>query len=160
MITKDNRQNVGEGSAPISLLIVDDHALIRENWRYILERDPRFLVLADCENAVEALELVKKLQPDVVLMDINLDGTDGIEATEQISRTVPKTRVIGVSLHNQVNYVQAIFEKGAYGYVTKNSGREELYQAIVDAHGGNKYICREIRDHLTLQKGNGMAFYF
>jgi two-component system invasion response regulator UvrY len=136
-------------SSVITILIVDDHALIRENWIYFLKRDPRFMVVGECGSGEEAIELSKKLKPDVVLMDINLSGISGVEATSQIIREIPMIRVIGVSLHAQPFYARKMMQQGARGYVTKNSPRHELIQAIIDTRAGKKFICEEIKNILS-----------
>ena len=133
----------------ISIIIVDDHALIRENWAWILNMDTRFSVIAECGSAEEAIELSKSLKPNIVLMDINLPGLSGVEATSQIRKFAPGTRIIGVSLHNQPSYAKKMIQNGASGYVTKNSSREELTDAILKIYSGQKYICTEIKNILA-----------
>jgi two-component system invasion response regulator UvrY len=133
----------------ITILIADDHTLIRETWSFILNRDPRFEVVAETGSGEEAIELVKKLRPDVTMMDINLPGINGIEATEQIRKYCPAARILAVSLHTQPSYAKEIMKKGAMGYVTKNSSKEEMFQAITEVYNGTKYICSEIKNNLT-----------
>jgi Response regulator containing a CheY-like receiver domain and an HTH DNA-binding domain len=133
----------------INIIIVDDHALIRENWAYILNMDTRFSVIAQCGSGEEAVELCRSLRPHIVLMDINLPGINGIEASKQIRKFAPATKVIGVSLHSQPSYARKMIQNGASGYVTKNSSREELSNAIVNIHFGKKYICEEIKNILA-----------
>ncbi|MEI6948797.1 response regulator transcription factor [Paraflavisolibacter sp. H34] len=133
----------------ITILITDDHTLVRETWSYILNSDSRFNVVGECGSGEEAVELVQELQPDVVIMDINLPGINGIEATRLIRKLVPATRVLGVSVHSQVAYVRKMIQAGAMGYVTKNSTRPEMFKAIEEIHSGRKYICEEIKNLLS-----------
>src|SRR5437588_11070851 len=88
----------------ITILIVEDHALVRQNLAFLFNRDSRFSVIAECGSAEEAIELASSLCPHIVLMDINLPGTSGIEATSLIRKAAPATKIIGVSLHSQPAY--------------------------------------------------------
>jgi DNA-binding NarL/FixJ family response regulator len=139
----------------ITILIADDHTLVRETWSFILNSDRRFKVIAECGSGEEAVELAKNLHPDIVIMDINLPGINGIEATEQISKLAPGSKVLGVSLHTQPTYARKMMQKGAMGYVTKNSSREEMFKAIIEVHSGKKYICDEIKNILSAQVISG-----
>src|ERR1700738_759736 len=99
----------------ISILIADDHLLIRETWGFILNSDPRFSVIAEAGKGREAVDLAKQLRPNVVLMDINLPDISGIEATEQIRKFSPGSRILAISLHTQPAYARQIMKKGAMG---------------------------------------------
>ncbi len=133
----------------ISILIADDHKLIRETWTYILNRDPRFKVIGSCSNSEEAVTMSEKLQPEIVLMDINMAPFSGIEATRRIREASPLTRIIGVTMHTQPTYAKKMLQLGASGYVTKNSSKEEMFNAIVEVSKGNKFICDEIKELLS-----------
>jgi len=139
----------------ITILIADDHTLIRETWSFILNSDPRFQVVAECGTGEEAVEKARQLHPDIVIMDINMPGINGIEATEQIKKISPESRIIGVSLHTQPTYARKMMQKGAMGYVTKNSSREEMFKAIEEVYEGKKYICEEIKNILSEQVLSG-----
>lgn len=133
----------------ITVIIVDDHRLVRETWSYILNSDPRFKVIGECESGEDAVTVVPQLKPDIVIMDINLPGISGIDATEQISQSGCPSKILGVSLHSDPNYARRMIQKGAMGYVTKNSSREEMFEAITQIRNGNKYICQEIKSILS-----------
>lgn len=135
----------------IRILIADDHKLIRETWTYILESDPRFHVIAECGDAEEAVNMAKMKHPDIVLMDINMSPYSGLEATQKIRKISPASRIIGVSMHSQPAYAKKMLQMGARGYVTKNSSKEEMIQAILEVHMGNKYICNEIKNIISDQ---------
>ena len=135
----------------ITILIADDHTLVRETWSFILNTDPRFNVIAESGSGEEAVEMAKKLRPNIVIMDINLPGINGIEATQQIRKFSPGSRILGVSLHTQPTYARKMMQKGAMGYVTKNSSREEMFKAILEIQEGKKYICDEIKNILSEQ---------
>lgn len=139
----------------ISILIADDHTLVRETWSFILNTDARFSVIAESGSGEEAIELARKLRPNIVIMDINLPGMNGIEATQQIRKYSPGTKILGVSLHTQPTYARKMIQKGAMGYVTKNSSREEMFKAIMEIQEGKKYICEEIKNILSEQVISG-----
>jgi DNA-binding NarL/FixJ family response regulator len=135
----------------ITILIVDDHTLIRETWSFILNADSRFNVIAACGSGEEAVELAKQFRPHIVLMDINLPGINGIEATALIRKYAPGTKIVAISLHTQPAFVQKIMQNGASGYVTKNSGRQEMVKAIEEIFFGKKYICNNIKEIIAEQ---------
>lgn len=139
----------------ITILIADDHTLVRETWSFILNTDNRFQVIAESGSGEEAVELAKELRPDIIIMDINLPGMNGIEATQLIRKFSPASRILGVSLHTQPTYARKMMQKGAMGYVTKNSSREEMFKALVEVHAGRKYICDEIKNILSDQVMSG-----
>jgi DNA-binding NarL/FixJ family response regulator len=139
----------------ITILIADDHTLVRETWSFILNTDERFQVIAESGSGEEAVELAKQLRPHIVIMDINLPGMNGIEATQQIRKYSPASRILGVSLHTQPTYARKMIQKGAMGYVTKNSSREEMFKAIMEVQAGRRYICDEIKNILSEQVING-----
>jgi DNA-binding NarL/FixJ family response regulator len=135
----------------ITILIADDHKLIRETWTYILNSDERFEVVAECGDAEQAVELAKELTPNIVLMDINMPPFNGFEATEQIRKGSPDSKIIGVSMHSQPAYAKKMLQVGARGYVTKNSSKEEMFNAITEVFNGNKYVCDEIKTIISDQ---------
>lgn len=139
----------------ITILIADDHTLVRETWSFILNTDDRFKVIAESGSGEEAVELAKELRPNIVIMDINLPGMNGIEATQLIRKFSPASRILGVSLHTQPTYARKMIQKGAMGYVTKNSSREEMFKAITEIQAGRRYICDEIKNILSEQVING-----
>jgi two-component system invasion response regulator UvrY len=135
----------------ITILIADDHKLIRETWSFILGSDSRFKVIAECSNGEEAVEFTKKNKPDIALLDINMSPVNGIEATEQIRKFSPTTKVIGVSMHSQPAYVKKLLKTGACGYVTKNSSQQEMFEAITEVMKGNRFVCAEVKTILSEQ---------
>jgi DNA-binding NarL/FixJ family response regulator len=133
----------------ISILIADDHKLIRETWTFILNRDSRFKVIGSCANSEEAVKMSKQKHPNVVLMDINMVPFSGIEATRQIREVSPESRIIGVTMHSQPAYAKKMLQLGASGYVTKNSSREEMVNAILEVSKGNQFVCEEMKDLIS-----------
>jgi DNA-binding NarL/FixJ family response regulator len=133
----------------ISILIADDHKLIRETWTIILNRDSRFKVIGSCSNSEDAVKMTGDLHPDVVLMDINMLPFSGIEATRQIREISPDTKIIGVTMHSQPAYAKKMLQLGASGYVTKNSSKEEMVEAILQVSEGKNFICEEIKELIS-----------
>lgn len=136
----------------ISILLVDDHKLVRESWAFILNSDNRFEVVAETSNADEAVEAAIKLKPAIVLMDINMSPVNGFEATKLIRSVSPGSKIIGISMHSMPAYARKMLQMGAMGYVTKNSSKDELLAAIIEVHSGKKYICKEIKNILAQQE--------
>lgn len=135
----------------ISIMIVDDHVLVAEMWAEIINSDPRFYVTDICDNTDKAIEMVKLNRPDIVIMDINIQPISGIDATKQIKKISPGTKVIGVSMHNQPSFAKRMLKSGAQGYVTKSSPKHEMFDAITAAINGKIYICKEIQENLSKQ---------
>jgi two-component system, NarL family, invasion response regulator UvrY len=133
----------------IKVIIADDHNLVREAWVLLLSRDPRLSIIATCENGEQAIRLCKELNPDVVLMDINMTPISGVEATRAIREFSTEIKIIGISVHTDLPYLNALMLAGGNGYVTKNSPGEEMIKAILLVMKGEKYLCEEIR---TMQK--------
>src|ERR1700709_1382816 len=122
---------------PITIIFVDDHALIRKAWAFILKNDPRFKLIASCESGEEAIEKSKELFPDIIIMDIRLRGISGIEATRLIRTHCPEAKIIGLSFHNETQPAQAMIHNGAMGYLTKLANPEEIFSAIIEVFQGN-----------------------
>ncbi|MES1224332.1 MAG: response regulator transcription factor [Bacteroidota bacterium] len=138
----------------IRVLIADDYKLNRDAWAYMLNNDSRFMVVAECGCATEAVEMTADKRPDVVLMDINTPVFAGLEATQKIRKQQPGSQVIGVSAYSQPLYVKKMLQMGAKGYVTKNSSKEEMISAILEVSQGKKYICDEIKTIISDQTLN------
>jgi DNA-binding NarL/FixJ family response regulator len=142
--------------AKINILLVDDHKLIRQTWKYLLEKDLRFTVIEDCGNAEIAIDLANNLKPDIILMDINIGPINGFIATERIVNLLLNSRVIAISVHNEPSYAVRMLEIGAYGYISKNSTWNEVCEAIVNVHSGRRYICSETRNLLPKNSLSGV----
>jgi len=136
----------------ITILLVDDHKLIRDSWSFILNSDPRFIVVGETSSGEEAIEIAKEKKPRIVLMDVNMSPINGFDATKQIHKISPDSRVIAVSMHTMPAYAKRMLQLGAMGYVTKNSSKEEMITAIVEVNNGNKYICQEVKAILADQE--------
>src|SRR6185503_2969881 len=133
----------------ISIILVDDHKLIRDSWSFILNSDSRFKVIGETSSGEEAIEIVKELKPDIVLMDVNMVPVNGFDATKQITKYSPASKVIAVSMHTMPAYAKRMMQLGAMGYVTKNSSKDEMIKAILEVYDGKKYICEEVKNILA-----------
>jgi DNA-binding NarL/FixJ family response regulator len=133
----------------IKILIADDHKLVREAWASFLNNDPRMEVIATTGDSEEAVELARIRKPDIIIMDISMAPFSGIEATRKILHVSPRSNVIGISFYTQPAYARKMLQEGAKGYVTKNSPKEEMLEAIIELHNGNKFICAEIKNIIS-----------
>jgi DNA-binding NarL/FixJ family response regulator len=138
----------------VSILIVDDHQLIRDSWSFILSSDSRFEVVGALSNAEEAVAFVQKNNPDIVLMDVNMSPVNGFEATKQIKKASTHSKVIGVTMHSMPAYAKKMMQSGAMGYITKNSPKDEMITAILEVHEGRNYLCADVKN-IMLQKNIG-----
>ena len=136
----------------ITILLVDDHKLIRDSWSFILNSDPRFKVIGETSSGQEAVKISVKKNPSVILMDVNMSPVNGFDITKDILELSPGSRIIGVSMHTMPAYARRMLRLGARGYVTKNSSKEEMITAIEEVYKGKKYICKEVNDILVTQK--------
>ena len=139
-------------SKKISIIIFDDHNLVAEMWSDLINSDERFSVVGICNDTSEkSIETVKTKRPDVVIMDINIQPTSGIEATKLVKKGSPGTKVIGVSMHNQPSFAKRMLKNGALGYVTKSSNKSEMFEAIETVVTGKIFVCKEIQENLSKQ---------
>lgn len=124
----------------IKILLVDDHTLVREGFGKMLELEPDMDVVGQASNSDEAFAFVKKLNPDIVLMDIRLPGVTGIEATRRIKEEFPKVEIIILSMYNEDEYIFEAIKAGAGGYVLKDISKDDLVRAIRVVHSGESLI--------------------
>lgn len=137
-------------STPISIIIVDDHKLLRQLWVNLLQNNPMFQVLADCATGDEAIQKTRELKPDILIVDINMSPTNGFAVTQQVTENSPSVKIIGLSVNNQPKYALRMLELGAKGYFTKTSSFKEITKGIIEVHNGNNYICEEVKKLMPL----------
>lgn len=128
----------------IRVVMADDHALVREGIRNVLNRHPDIDVIAEASNGREAVALTLKLRPDVVLMDIAMPEVNGIEATRQIKEQSPETVILVLTAYDDDRYVFALLEAGAAGYLLKNAHGDELISAIKEVHAGESILSPSV----------------
>ena len=131
-------------SKRIRVLLAEDHAIVREGLRSLLEKQPEIEIVCDAEDGRIAVERVRELQPDVVIMDITMPNLNGVEATRQITKEFPQIKVIALSVHSNRIFVADMLEAGAVGYVLKECLFDELVQAIQAVIAGKTYLNSRI----------------
>ena len=130
----------------IQIMIVDDHAIVREGLRLSLERQPGICIVGEASNGHEAVGKMVQTNPDIIVMDISMPDLNGIEATRQIMERSPQTRVIILSMHSSAEFIFRALQVGAAGYVLKDAGVVELIAAIHAVLRGESYLCRQIKN--------------
>ena len=130
------------------ILIVDDHPVVREGLVQQLDREPDFEVCAQADNASQALEIVDRIKPDLVLADINLPGRSGLELIREIRVIAPKTPVLVLSMHDESVFAERVLRAGGRGYVSKQAGPEKLAKAIRQVLGGQIYVSETVSTRL------------
>jgi two-component system invasion response regulator UvrY len=142
--------NAGE-CRRISVLLVDDHAVVREGYRRLLERDASLIVVGEAATAADALRLDGELKPDVIVLDIGLPGVSGIEVLRRIVARRPEARVLMFSMYQDGIYVTRAISAGACGYLSKASAPDLLVDAVRAAAGGRRYLSPDVERAMTLQ---------
>jgi len=135
--------------------LVDDHELVRTGFRHILSNAQGFDVVGEAESGEEAVAKARQLKPDLVLMDVNMPGIGGIEATRRIRRQNPETQVIAVTVLSDTPFPEQLHDAGAIGYLTKGCPAEELFQALKTVAAGKPFISSEVSQKLTLARLTG-----
>ena len=128
----------------ITILLVDDHKIVFDSLQSLLDEQPDMRVVGWAENGRDAVTKVKELKPAVVIMDVAMPDLNGIEATQQITRHYPGTKIIALSMHAEKQFVTGILSAGASGYLTKNCSSDELVNAIRSVAANKKYLSPDI----------------
>ena len=125
----------------IRILIVDDHGILRDGLRLLIEQQEDMEVVEEAADGLEAVELVRQIKPDMVLMDVSMPGLNGIEATRQIVKDNPEIKVLALSGYSSKRFVTDMLKAGASGYILKENLTGELVQAIYAIGAGQRYLC-------------------
>jgi DNA-binding NarL/FixJ family response regulator len=118
----------------ISVLLVDDNERLRDTLKFMLGRDQRFAVVGEARNGLEAYEMTSRLQPSIIIMDIDMKPVNGIEATTRISYSFPKSKIIAFSFHDSQTYINGILNAGARSFLSKNAGMNDIINSILTVH--------------------------
>ena len=135
----------------INVILIDDHAVVREGYRRLLERDSYIKVVAEGETGNEGDRLICDHLPDVVVMDITLPGMSGIEVTRRVLTRVPEQKILIFSMHEEIIFVNRAFQAGAKGYVTKSAAPEVLIDAVRQVAMGKLYLSSEMAQLIAAQ---------
>ncbi len=139
----------------INVMLVDDHAVVRFGFRMLLEATEDIRVVAEAESAEAAYQQIPAAKPDVIVMDISLGGTMGVEATRRIVARDKMARVLGLASHEDPSYVRYMLKAGALGYLSKRSAPDELIHAIRQVNEGRMYIDSHLSQRMALEEFNG-----
>ncbi len=147
---------------PLRILIVDDHVIVRQGLRELLEKQADMEIAAEASEGRTAIEMAREVAPDVIVMDINMPDVNGIEATRQIVANSPGIKVIALSMHSDKYLVTQILSAGASGYLRKDCAVEELIGAIRTVVGGGTYLTPAavdivVKDHFHKQGDSGFS---
>jgi two-component system invasion response regulator UvrY len=135
----------------IRILVVDDHQLVRVGTSRLLADIEGLQIIGQAESGEQAIDMVKDLKPDVVLMDIQMPGIGGLEATRRCLRVDPELKVIALTVHEDEPYPSKLLGVGAVGYLTKNADVDEMVRSIKKVMSGQRYISSEVAQHLALR---------
>lgn len=136
----------------ISILLVDDHAIVREGYRALIAKQADLQVVAEAENGAQAYQRFKESQPDVVITDISLPGSSGLALISQIRQRQADAKILVFSMHQNPGFAAQAFRCGALGYISKSSPPEELLRAIWEVHAGRFVLSNDIAHALALEK--------
>jgi DNA-binding NarL/FixJ family response regulator len=131
---------------PIRVMLVDDHAVVRDGITYLLNAQPDITVVGGADSATLAVKMAQREQPDVVVMDISLPGLSGIEAIHQVCEVSPSSRVLILSMHSSLEYIYQAYQAGAQGYLLKESAGSEVVVAVRAVHSGRNYLSQRLAD--------------
>ena len=150
MYLGEENLNESRTAANIRCLVVDDHALLRQGVRRLLDDQDGVEVIGEAANAAAALEQVIALKPDVVLLDIGMPGVSSFDVARVIQAEYPRTRVVFLTMHEDRDYVMQGLQAGAAGYVLKDTPADKLASVLRDIHGGGKYVSPEVLNGLLI----------
>jgi DNA-binding NarL/FixJ family response regulator len=141
----------------VRILLADDHGLVRQGLRRILESRPEFVVVAEAATGAEAVELAKRENPELAILDVTMKGLNGLEALRQIRRQAPEVKVLMLSMHADERYVVRALRQGARGYVLKDCVEDELIGALVTVLGGGVFLSADVRGYLARREQEALA---
>ncbi|CAN5423554.1 response regulator transcription factor [soil metagenome] len=133
-------------SKTITIILADDHRIVRQGLRALLETETDFNVIGTAGDGLEALDLVRKLNPDVVVLDLMMPGLNGLEVARQLSKQKPNTKIIILSMYDDEGFVLEALSNGVSAYVLKDAGSNDLIQAVREVQAGHRYLSPPLSD--------------
>ncbi len=133
----------------IKIVLADDHALVRNGIKAMLENEEDLVVTGEAGNGNEALEVARAVKPDLLILDVRMPGMTGLEAAAKLKSYSPKTKAVILSMHDSEDYVLQALDAGAYGYMLKDTDKNEFVKALKQIHGGNKYFSGDVSNVLA-----------
>jgi DNA-binding NarL/FixJ family response regulator len=130
-------------SHPVNLLLVDDHVIVTDGLKALLEGDVNFVIKGEASNGRDALHMLSMLKVDVVLLDVDMPVMNGIDCAKIILRDYPNVRIIMLTMHDEKEMIRLLLDMGVHGYLLKNSTKDELHQAIADVRNDRNYISEQ-----------------
>jgi DNA-binding NarL/FixJ family response regulator len=130
----------------IRIVLADDHRVVRQGLKVLLETEPDFTVAGEAGDGMEAIAAVEREQPDVLVLDLGMPGLNGLDVLHEVIRRMPRTRVVVLSMHAAAAYVLDALRKGAHGYVVKGASAEHLVEAVRRVASGRRYLCPSLSD--------------
>ena len=147
----------GDARRPIRVVLAEDHTLVRQGTRRLLEESGRVEVVAEAADGEEAVDAVDRHEPDMAIIDIGLPGVSGIDATRRIKASHPQVSIIGLTVHDEDQYVFALLEAGAAGYLLKDVEGQELLRAVEAVHAGESVLHPSITHKVLTRLSRGAA---
>jgi DNA-binding NarL/FixJ family response regulator len=133
----------------IKIVLADDHVLVRNGIKAMLQNETDLSVTGEADNGSEALEVARNVKPDLLILDIRMPGMTGLEAAAKLKSYSPKTKAVILSMHDSEEYVLQALDAGAYGYLLKDTDRNEFVRALKQIHGGTKYFSGSVSNVLA-----------
>ena len=143
----------------LRVLLVDDHAVVREGLRSLLSHDPRFEIVGDAADGLQAIASVERLSPDVVVLDVSMPGMNGVQVTKRLKELHPDVKTVALTVHEEGGYLRSLMDAGASGYVLKRSAASELLRAIETVAEGGVHLDSAIAGQLVNRLGQRRAAF-
>ncbi|MEP6894552.1 MAG: response regulator transcription factor [Chloroflexota bacterium] len=134
----------------ITVFLVDDHPIVRQGLRHLLENEPGFSVVGEAGDGIEAVQMMEKIKPNILVVDMMMPGLNGLEVLRRTKSISPSTRIIVLSMQSASAYVVEALNSGASGYVLKDTGPSELVEAIHTVTQGSQYLSQKLLEHLAI----------
>jgi DNA-binding NarL/FixJ family response regulator len=156
-ISRSANDGNGTPMTRLRILLAEDHKMMREGLRMLIDREANMEVVGEADNGLAAITLTQELKPDVVVMDVSMPELNGLKATQRLKGLVPEAKVLILTRHSDSSYIQQLLRAGASGYVLKKSASEELVRALQRVAAGQTYLDPEITDQIvgSIARGHG-----